>query len=136
MQLMRKYRKEKKLVPEKEVWRLAYEISLGIEYLHKSNIAHWDLKNLNILLTKDLSVKVCTFYVKIGDLGVSKVISSEGDFDGSKVGTPLYLAPELIREEPYTFKIDIWSLGCCLYHLTSQNLPFKGENIQQLGSNI
>lgn len=60
---------------------------------------------------------------------MSKVISNEGDFDGSKVGTPLYLAPEIIKEEPYTFKIDVWSLGCCLYHLTSYNPPFKGDNI-------
>ena len=60
---------------------------------------------------------------------MSKIISSLGDVDSTKVGTPLYLAPELIWEEMYTFKIDVWSLGCCLYHLTSYNPPFKGDNV-------
>lgn len=63
LKLMRRYWKEKKHIPEKEVWWLAYEIALGLEYLHRSSIVHWDLKNLNILLTKDLSVKVSLVYL-------------------------------------------------------------------------
>ena len=67
---------------------------------------------------------------------MSKIIPTSGDLDVSKVGTPLYLAPELIREDTYSFKIDVWSLGCCLYHLASFNAPFKGDNITLLGTNI
>jgi len=70
------------------------------------------LKNLNILLTKDLSVK-------IGDLGVSKILTCDKDTEGEQVGTPLFMAPELISQEPYSLKVDVWALGCCLYNLAS-----------------
>jgi len=92
-----------------------------MNYLHSQSIAHWDLKNLNILLTKDLSVK-------IGDLGVSKILTSDRINDSESVGTPLFMAPELVRQETYSFKIDVWALGCCLYNLASFNMPFKGDS--------
>jgi len=83
---------------------------------------------MNILLSKDLSVK-------IGDLGVSKIIWDK-ETSNENVGTPLFMAPELVRSEPYSKKIDVWALGCCLYNLAAFIHPFKGDNQQTLNQNI
>jgi NIMA (never in mitosis gene a)-related kinase len=84
---------------------------------------------LNLFLTKS---KI----VKIGDLGVSKIVSNINALHCSRVGTPLYLSPELIKQIPYDFKVDMWSLGCSLYHLASLDPPFGGDNLITLGNNI
>ena len=55
---------------------------------------------------------------------------------GTRVGTPLYLSPELIKQKPYSFKVDIWALGCVIYHLAALEPPFTGENLIALGNNI
>jgi NIMA (never in mitosis gene a)-related kinase len=52
------------------------------------------------------------------------------------VGTPLYLAPEIIRSEKYDHKADIWGLGCVCYQLAALEHPFEGKNIIHLGQNI
>jgi serine/threonine protein kinase len=75
--------------------------------------------------------------IKIGDMGMSKII--EGDVDNmnmSRVGTPLFLAPELVKKEKYDYKIDIWSLGCSLYHLAKLVPPFNEDNLIKLGNAI
>lgn len=54
----------------------------------------------------------------------------------SRVGTPLYLAPEIIKYEKYDYKADIWGLGCVMYLIASLNHPFEGKNIITLGQNI
>lgn len=69
-------------------------------------------------------------------MGVSKVVSSLNSLHCTRVGTPLYLAPELIKQIPYDFKIDIWSVGCSLYHLCALEPPFLGENSILLGNSI
>lgn len=46
-----------------------------------------------------------------------------------RVGTPLYLSPEVVREQAYDYKIDTWAFGCCLYHLAALEPPFLGDNI-------
>ena len=58
-----------KRLNETELWRIMYEILLGISYLHSNNIIHRDLKPLNIFLTSNQSIK-------IGDLGVSRIVTS------------------------------------------------------------
>ena len=68
-------------------------------------------------------------------MGVSKIVSGD-NLNATRVGTPLYLAPELIKQQPYDFKVDIWALGCVLYHLSSLEPPFNGENLISLGFNI
>lgn len=73
--------------------------------------------------------------MKIGDLGVSKIIKSDLGLY-SRVGTPLYLPPEIIKYEKYDFKADVWGLGCVAYLLTTLNHPFEGKNIITLGQNI
>ena len=55
---------------------------------------------------------------------------------GTRVGTPLYLAPELIKHQPYSFKIDIWAIGCALYHIMCFEPPFIGDNLFILGNAI
>ncbi len=56
--------------------------------------------------------------------------------NNTRVGTPLYLSPEVIRKEAYNFKIDQWAIGCVLYHLAALKAPFQGDNLIQLGFNI
>ena len=69
-------------------------------YLHKQNIIHRDIKTLNIFLNKNNEIK-------LGDLGVSKICSNATKLQAARVGTPLYLAPEVIKHQPYDFKVDI-----------------------------
>jgi hypothetical protein len=73
--------------------------------------------------------------IKIGDMGMS-IIFDEEELIHSRVGTPLYIAPELVKKEKYDYKIDIWSLGCSLYHLAKTVPPFTDENLIKLGNSI
>lgn len=66
---------------------------------------------------------------------MSKILKADGGLY-SRVGTPLYLAPEIIRYEKYDYKADVWGLGCVCYQLATLNHPFEGKNIISLGQNI
>jgi hypothetical protein len=68
-------------------------------------------------------------------MGMSKILSNK-EMKLSRVGTPLYLAPELVRKEKYDYKADIWSFGCSLYHLARTVPPFNDENLIRLGQAI
>ena len=126
--LIKHYKRHRKYFDELLLWRISYEILTGLEYLHSKNIIHRDIKCLNLFLSKD-------HHVKIGDLGVS-TISALGGMHCTRVGTPLYLSPELVKQIPYDYKTDIWSFGCSLYHLASLEPPFTGNNLIVLGNNI
>ena len=126
--LIKHYKRHQKYFDEMLLWRIAYEILTGLEYLHSNNIIHRDIKCLNLFLSKD-------HHVKIGDLGVS-TISALGGMHCTRVGTPLYLSPELVKQIPYDYKTDIWSFGCSLYHLANLEPPFTGNNLIVLGNNI
>ena len=71
---------------------------------------HRDLKPANIFVSHDNSLKV-------GDLGLGRAFTSETLEAHSKVGTPLYMAPELLNGDGYEFNADVWSLGCIVYEL-------------------
>ena len=94
---------------------------MGLAAIHKLKILHRDLKTLNIFLTKNLDVK-------IGDLGVAKVLSHSGCFAKTLIGTPYYLSPELCEEKPYNDKSDVWALGCILYELCTYQHPFVARS--------
>ncbi len=70
--------------------------------------------------------------VKIGDFGISKVLSNTGELAKTAIGTPYYLSPEICREQRYNNKSDVWSLGCILYEMTAMKRPFEGSDIRQL----
>ena len=127
--LIKHYKKHSKYFDEIDIWKISLEILSGLEYLHSQKIIHRDIKCLNLFITKDR-------HVKIGDLGVSTITSGIDNLHYTRVGTPLYLSPELVKQKPYDYKTDIWSFGCSLYHLASLEPPFIGNNLIALGNNI
>lgn len=126
--LLQSVKKKKVYVNEEIIWDVAMQTLLALEYLHAHKIIHRDIKLLNLFMSKDKSIK-------IGDMGMSKFVK-EDEMNISRVGTPLYLAPELIKKEKYDYKIDIWSFGCSLYHLAKTSPPFNEENLIKLGECI
>ena len=127
--LIKHYKKHSKFFSELDLWKISSEILSGLDYLHSHNIIHRDIKCLNLFITKDL-------HIKIGDLGVSAFSSGGENFHYTRVGTPLYISPELVKQKPYDYKTDIWSFGCSLYHLACLEPPFTGGNLIVLGNNI
>ena len=123
--LLQSVKKKKVFVNEDIIWNIAIQVSVGLNYLHSKKIIHRDIKLLNLFMTKDKKIK-------IGDMGMS-IIFDEEELIHSRVGTPLYIAPELVKKEKYDYKIDIWSLGCSLYHLAKTVPPFTDENLIKLG---
>eukprot|EP00750_Incisomonas_marina_P019594 INCI3588.3.p1 GENE.INCI3588.3~~INCI3588.3.p1 ORF type:complete len:828 (+),score=132.11 INCI3588.3:74-2557(+) len=70
--------------------------------------------------------------VKVGDFGIAKVLDYTDQLARTQVGTPLYMSPELCRGHPYSFKSDIWALGCVLYEMCTLQHPFVATNMASL----
>lgn len=100
--------------------------------MHARRIVHRDIKGMNIFLHRNGP----NMDVKLGDFGISRVLEPSMDLMQTIVGTPMYLAPELVRKSLYTQKCDVWALGVLLYTLLGGLPPFKGNNQLELGDNI
>lgn len=107
---------------ERIIWKYFSQMCDAMLHLREKRIMHRDLKPANIFLTLDGTVKV-------GDLGLSRELSEHTVQAHSKVGTPLYMSPEVLRGDGYDFQSDIWSLGCMLYELAMLKSPFKSEGL-------
>lgn len=88
--------KDPRNVTEALVWAIAEQLVSAVAYMHAHSIVHRDIKPLNIFLDRERRVK-------LGDLGVSKIMSEQAE--GTRVGTPLFLAPELVQQKPYSNKV-------------------------------
>ncbi|XP_034824939.1 serine/threonine-protein kinase Nek8-like [Maniola hyperantus] len=117
------YQRYPKLINQQEVFFFFCQVLLGVNYIHKLNIIHRDLKAENILLTGQNGV-----LVKIGDFGISKMLASAKK-TSTVIGTPYYLAPELCEGKPYDTKSDVWALGCLLYEMCTHRRAFEAETL-------
>lgn len=103
----------------KEVLNIFIDILAGVKYLHYCSIIHRDIKPENVLMDK-------YYRAKLSDFGISKFIKSVEDLNNmTNIGSPHYMAPEVIQGKQYGFKCDIWSLGIILYELCTLQHPDK-----------
>ena len=102
---------------------------MALKYIHKLHVIHRDIKPSNIFLTKN-------GIIKIGDFGISKILMKNHKKTKAHIGTPIYMAPEVINSESYNYEVDIWSLGITFFELMTFHVPFKGNNQFGLFNNI
>eukprot|EP00270_Netrium_digitus_P014563 TRINITY_DN496_c0_g1_i1.p1 TRINITY_DN496_c0_g1~~TRINITY_DN496_c0_g1_i1.p1 ORF type:complete len:405 (-),score=18.69 TRINITY_DN496_c0_g1_i1:337-1551(-) len=110
--------------------RLLQQILLGLQYCHEKGVIHRDLKPENILITEFAPAgphgKVEP-QVKLGDFGFAASVSA-GEMASGFFGSPLYMAPEVIRRAPYGGAVDVWSAGVILYIALCGSMPFYGSD--------
>ncbi|KJE91895.1 CAMK/PKD protein kinase [Capsaspora owczarzaki ATCC 30864] len=111
-------------LPERETKFLVYQILVALKYLHTLNIAHRDLKPENVLLMTKHSFP----QTKLCDFGFAKIVG-ENSFMMSIVGTPAYVAPEVLEDDDtgYQRSVDLWSVGVILYVSLSGTFPFNED---------
>lgn len=113
--------------PETLVAEIARQVLSGLEYLHLNGVTHRDLKPANILVDNSAVVKIC-------DFGVSRSENVQTINPGQQhmVGTPWYIAPEMVEYRPYTTSVDIWSLGCTVLELATGRRPYHELSAMQV----
>jgi len=95
-------------------------LGLALEALHSRKIVYRDLKPENVMLDQQ-------GYLKIIDFGTAKKLEGQKARTYTTVGTPHYMAPEVMRGKPYAFSVDHWSLGVVLFELVVGYLPFAND---------
>ncbi|KAL4192557.1 hypothetical protein AMTRI_Chr06g172560 [Amborella trichopoda] len=118
-----------KCLPEEQVQAIAKQLVRALYYLHSNRIIHRDMKPQNILIGAGSIVKLC-------DFGFARAMSCNTVVLRSIKGTPLYMAPELVREQPYNHTADLWSLGVILYELYVGQPPFYTNSVIALVRHI
>ena len=121
---------KKKRISSQIVASLMKDIISATYFLHNMNppIIHRDIKPENVLLAEKLTAKLT-------DFGWSNYIQ-EDEKRTTVCGTPIYLAPEIIKEQGHDEKVDIWCIGVLLFELATGTVPFPGNDIETLESNI
>ena len=107
--------------------KFIYQIINALKYLFKKNIVHRDIKPQNILI-HDNTIKIC-------DFGFAKTFK-DNDLINTFCGSPLYMAPEILKYSEYSEKADIWSLGVIIYEIITKQHPYPSENKFELIKNL
>eukprot|EP00163_Fabomonas_tropica_P028049 TRINITY_DN560_c0_g1_i1.p1 TRINITY_DN560_c0_g1~~TRINITY_DN560_c0_g1_i1.p1 ORF type:complete len:468 (+),score=123.97 TRINITY_DN560_c0_g1_i1:258-1661(+) len=119
--LLEQCRENGSMVDPDQMVAISRDIALGVLYLHSLNppIIHRDLKSLNILLDENAIAKVC-------DFGLSRQQAADNNTMTRGVGTPHWVAPEILRSGKYSEKVDVYSYGVLLWELYTCKIPYEG----------
>ena len=107
-------------VPELRVLETGIQVARGLRAAHEKGLIHRDIKPGNILYGSE-------HLAKIGDFGLAVAAEQNAETQNEIWGTPYYVAPERLNNEPEDFRSDIYSLGATLFHALAGQPPFEGE---------
>ncbi|MES1912394.1 MAG: hypothetical protein MHM6MM_004677 [Cercozoa sp. M6MM] len=110
---------------EARVMRWFSQVCRAMRRCHHARILHRDLKSQNVFLTEEDCVK-------LGDFGIARRLDHTAEMAQTVVGTPYSMSPEVCESKPYSYKSDVWSLGCLLYELLVLKHPFQAPNLLNL----
>lgn len=152
-QVITNFKKSKEDVPEEFIWQVLVQTLLALHRCHygidakkvnlfsgnrdsepsinsETVVIHRDIKPENIFILNEGKT------IKLGDFGLAKMITSLNEFAKTYVGTPYYMSPEVLMDNPYSPVCDIWSLGCVLFELCNLQPPFQAKTHLQLQQKI
>ena len=107
-------------VPERQVLETGIQVAKGLQAAHEKGLVHRDVKPANILFADARTAKV-------GDFGLAVAAGQQSEAPNEIWGTPYYVAPERLNNEPEDFRSDIYSLGATLFHALAGRPPMEGE---------
>jgi polo-like kinase 1 len=116
-------RRPARRIAERDACRFVHQTALALAYLHAPacNVIHRDVKLANLFLHQGA--------VKLGDFGLAAKLASATERKQTVCGTPNYLAPEIIEHVGYSFEVDIWALGVCLFAMVCGVPPFETTDV-------
>ena len=139
--IINEFKAKGKIFSKNGIYYLLKNICLGLKEIHEKHLIHRDLKPENLFFKNDLRLM-------IGDFGVAKQLQDGTVHAYTLIGTLDYMAPEILRREKYSNKVDIYALGCIIYELCTLafysgnktggkiNVSFYGEDLQNLIDNL
>ena len=108
------------------------QLANGLSAMRLQSLVHRDLKPDNLLLSE----RTAKATLKIADFGFARYIQPHGGMADTVCGSPLYMAPEILKYRKYDAKADLWSVGAILFEMVVGKVPFTGQNQVQLLHNI
>lgn len=117
---LERYTQLEHLLPLSRVLEIIYKCARALDYAAREGVIHRDIKPANILLSGDADIKISDFGAALNNSSDTTQITG--------VGSPAYMSPEQVREQPLTYQTDIFSLGVVFYQLLTGRLPFTGTN--------
>ncbi len=97
----------------------------ALVHVHARKILHRDIKSANIFLDKSDNIK-------LGDLGIGKALNGTNELARTVIGTPYFMSPELLLNQPYSYKSDMWAVGCLVFELCAQKPPYEARDMSGL----
>ncbi|KAL1373838.1 hypothetical protein pipiens_001684 [Culex pipiens pipiens] len=122
-ELQRYLRDTKKTFNEYEAATVLKQVVDGLLYLHSHQILHRDMSLANLLLTKQMTVKIC-------DFGLATQLSRPDEKHMTLCGTPNYISPEVASRASHGLPADVWGLGCMLYTFLVGRPPFDTDGVK------
>jgi serine/threonine protein kinase len=113
------------LLPVRKVVEVIFKCAKALDYAHRNGLIHRDIKPGNIMMTAEGDVRIV-------DFGVAQMAGNEAGQLKGLVGSPSYMAPEQMRQQPSSIQTDLYSLGVVMYELLCGKRPYYGDNLSRL----
>ena len=123
---LHRYAQPRRLLPEAVVLKVGERVALALGHAHRAGVVHRDVKPSNILVDWNADL------IKLSDFGMARLADAERTRTGLVLGSPAYMAPELLAGAPPSPASDIYALGVTLFQLLAGRLPFVDGNLGEL----